>query len=95
MKKFLAVVMTAVLAMSMMTACGSKQVNQKKQRHNSSKGQKQHRQKQSMHSEVTLVSDGVLTVGAEMGYAPLKHFRKMERHLKDLILILLQKLLRD
>ena len=86
--------MTAVLAMSMMTACGSSKSS--KENKDTTAAKAETTQAETIDaSGVTLVSDGVLTVGAEMGYAPLKHFRKMERHLKDLILILLQKLLRD
>ena len=89
MKKFLAVVMTAVLAMSMMTACGSSKSS--KENKDTTAAKAETTQAETIDaSEVTLVSDGVLTVMHH-----LKHFRKMERHLKDLILILLQKLLRD
>ena len=94
MKKFLAVVMTAVLAMSMMTACGSSKSSEENKDTTAAKAETTKAETIDA-SGVTLVSDGVLTVGAEMGYAPFEHFRKMERHLKDLILILLQKLLRD
>lgn len=93
MKKFLAVVMTAVLAMSMMTACGSSK-SSKENKDTTAQRQKQHRQKQSMH-RCYLVSDGVLTVGAEMGYAPFETLQKDGKTPEDLILILLQKLLRD
>ena len=44
--------MTAVLAMSMMTACGSSKVIKNEQKTQQQQRQKQHRQKQSMHQKL-------------------------------------------
>lgn len=75
MKKFLAVVMTAVLAMSMMTACGSGKSS--KENKDTTAAKAETTQAETIDaSEVTLVSDGVLTVGAEMGYAPFETLQK-------------------
>lgn len=72
MKKFLALVMTAVLAMSMMTACGSDKSSEKKE----TKAETTTQAEVIDASGATLVADGVLTVGAEMGYAPFETLQK-------------------
>ena len=63
MKKFLAVVMTAVLAMSMMTACGSSKSSKENKDTTAAKAETTKAETIDA-SGVTLVSDGVLTVGA-------------------------------
>ena len=75
MKKFLAVVMTAVLAMSMMTACGSSKSSKENKDTTAAKAETTKAETIDA-SGVTLVSDGVLTVGAEMGYAPFETLQK-------------------
>ena len=60
MKKFLAVVMTAVLAMSMMTACGSSKSSEENKDTTAAKAETTKAETIDA-SGVTLVSDGVLT----------------------------------
>lgn len=71
MKKFLAVVMTAVLAMTVLAACGSDKSSDKKETKNETT------QVETIDATgATFVADGVLTVGAEMGYAPFETLQK-------------------
>ncbi len=72
MKKFLAVVMAAVLAMSLMTACGS---DKKEETKNDTNNETTVAEAIDI-AGATLISDGVLTVGAEMGYAPFETLQK-------------------
>lgn len=74
MKKVIAIVMTVILTVGMLTACGGSDTQESST--SEQKTSTEESKKAIDISDVKLMNDGTLTVGAEVGYPPFEDFKE-------------------